>query len=177
MSHLKSNKLKITTLVGITMVVFAIWQLGFEKYHAKFILTSANVLYKITGSKKFFEFEKIDGKSYFWAHTIVEGRKAKFNQKIGSVLQPTVMILAWQLFLFLVMAWRKALRLLLVNLGAFVILQVVFLLQLMGYHTSATQRFLYEFFISSFYVIALVFIIKDQYLYQVFKRNPQGTTP
>lgn len=154
--------------MGITIVIFALWQIWIESSHAKLIVGSTNTLLRAVGSERYFEFEKTKDASLFWVHTIVEGRKAKFSQKIGSLLQPTVMILAWQLFLFLAINKRKALRLLIINLGIFSLLQIIFLLQLMGYHTSPIQKFIYEFFVSSFYVIALIFVIKDHFFYNVF---------
>jgi len=169
---LANNKSKFVVLVLVTIAVFALWQGGMQVYHAKMLVGTTNIFLGITGSKNHVAYEMENEDPIFKMQIVVDGRKASFPQKIGALLQPTVMILAWQLFLFFVLDTKQALRLFLINSVSFFLIQVFFLLQLMGYYTSEFNKFMYEFLKSSFYVIALIFVIKDNLLYLVFRRNP-----
>ncbi len=140
-----------------------------QEQHARFLAAGTNFVENVFGSENKIVYEIDKGEPIFMVHILVDGRKGRFPQKIGPILQPTVMILAWQLFLFFVLSPRRALGLLLINMVIFIGIQVFFLLQLTGYHTSEIQKFLYEFLKSSFYVIALVFVIKDNLFHPVFR--------
>ncbi len=171
---LANNRSKFVLLVLVTIAVFALWQGGMQVYHAKMLVGTTNFFLGITGSESHVAYELQKDEPIFKMQIVVDGRKASFPQKIGALLQPTVMILAWQLFLFFVLGAKTALRLFLINLASFLAIQVFFLLQLMGYYTSDFNKFMYEFLKSSFYVIALIFVIKDNLLYPVFSHKTKA---
>ncbi len=171
MTRLESKRSKIILLLVITILVFAVWQIGYEPVHARILAGGTNGWLKMVGSDKSIKYEVKDNKSLFRVHITMEGKEYTFPQEIGPLLQPTVIIVSWQIFLFFILGWRKGLRLMLINLAIFVGLQVFFLVQLTGFHTSGFQKFLYGLMVDSFYIIALILVIKDTIFQAVFRKK------
>ncbi|MBP6978539.1 MAG: hypothetical protein PHD61_05270 [Bacteroidales bacterium] len=172
MRRLKSKTGKVILLIAITILVFILWQIGLESVHARILGGCTNASLHLFGSDKSIQYLPDDDHvAIFRIRLIKDGLPNEFKQEIGPLLQPTVIVLAWQLFLFLVLPLKKAFRLLLINLAIFIGLQVFFLIQLTGFHTSSFQKFLYRLMVDSFYIIALILLIKDNLLYPVFRKN------
>ncbi|MDD5507633.1 MAG: hypothetical protein PHD25_04795 [Bacteroidales bacterium] len=171
MKLLESKRNKIILLLVITILIFVLWQMGYESVHSRILAGGTNGWLKVVGSDKSIKYEVKDNTPIYRIHITKEGKEYTFPQEIGPLLQPTVIVIAWQLFLFFVLPWRKALRLLLINLAIFIGLQVFFLVQLTGFHTSSFQKFLYGLMVDSFYIIALILVIKDTIFYPVFRRK------
>jgi hypothetical protein len=171
MIRLDSKRNKIILLLLITVLIFVLWQIGYEPIHSRILAGGTNGWLKLVGSDKSIKYEVKDSTPLYRIHIVKEGKEYTFPQEIGPLLQPTVIVLAWQLFLFFVLPWRRALRLTLINLGIFIGLQVLFLVQLTGFHTSSFQKFLYGLMVDSFYIIALILVIKDTIFYPVFRRK------
>jgi len=168
---LASRRSKYILLISLTITVFTLWQSGMQVYYAKTLVGTTNFFYGMVRSEKHVSYELEKGEPIFKMHFFIDGKNASFPQKIESLLQPTVMILIWNFFLFFVLSTKQALRLFLINQASFLAIQVFFMLQLMGYHTSDFNKFMYEFLKNSFYVIALIFVIKDNLLYPVFSHK------
>jgi hypothetical protein len=88
-------------------------------------------------------------------------------------MEPFVIVLSWQLFLFFVTNKKTAFKLLAINTGIFMAIQVLFLYFLTGYYNSEIQKFLFDMMLDNFYIIALILVIKDNMLHPVFKRPHQ----
>jgi hypothetical protein len=73
--------------------------------------------------------------------------------------------------MFLALNKKQALQSAGVNVGLFYLLQIIFLIFLTGYHTSEFQQFVYVMMVDSFYIIALVLVIKDNMLFRVFYKQ------
>lgn len=171
MIKLRKTYLKILVLLAITIAMFIVWQVGYEAIHAKILTGTTNACLKLAGSDKSIKYEVQDAIPIFRVYLIKDGQSTRFPQEIGPLLQPTVIVLAWQLFLFFVLKTRQALRLLLINLVIFIAFQVFFLICLTGYHTSGFQRFMYGLMVDSFYVIALILVIKDNIFHPIFRKG------
>lgn len=171
MRLLNSNRNKIIFLLIITLLIFIGWQIGYEAFHARILAWFTNGLLKITGSHKIIKYEISDRVPIFMVYELIRGKGTRFPQEIGPILQPTVILLAWQLFLFFVLSLKQAFRLVLINFGIFLALQVFFLVQLTGYHASSVHKFLYSLMVDSFYIIALILVIKDTLFYPVFRKK------
>jgi hypothetical protein len=169
MKILNSNISRFAVLVVISISLFVLWQTGLQAWHAQLLAWLTNTLMSIFGSPSRLLYEEIKLEPTYWVHLYIDGQHFRFPQEIGSLLQPTIMILSWQIFLFVMLKPLQALRLFAINLLLFILIQVFFLIQLTGYHTSSVQKFIYELMVGSFYVIALVFVIKDNIFYPVFR--------
>jgi len=164
--------MKILLVVVISVLIYAAWLLGLEKVYAKVLLAPTNAVLSAIKKDTKIELEKNEQNIYqFKVRTVIEGRKASFSQELGSLLQPVVIILSWQIFLLLAFRIKPALKAAGVNLGIFMFIQAIFLMLLTGYHTSETQKFIYKIMMDSFYIIALVLIIKDNLLYAIFTKQ------
>ncbi len=173
MTYLTKNKSRFLVLILISLVIFVLWQYGFQTIYAKFLTAGANLYFYIVGSDTSIAFNIDQNKPTFWIFLVIDGQQFRFPQELGALLQPTVMILAWQLFLFFVLKPLHAFKLLGINLVIFIAIQFLFIIQLTGYHTSNIQKFIYEFLVGNFYVIALILIIKDNIFNPVFRLKPK----
>ncbi len=171
MPVLTSLRLKIITLITITLLVFVGWQYGVEVLYARMLAVGTNTVLSVIKKETSIVIEKENMTYQFRVRTLIDKRKASFPQAFGGILQPFVIILSWQLFLFLVLHRKQALHSLGTNFGIYYLFQIVFLILLTGYHVSELQKFFYLLLLDSFYIIALVLVIKDNMLYPLFRKS------
>lgn len=171
---LSSTISKVILLLLLTFLTFSAWQAGLEKTYAKTVVSTTNAVLGIIKKDTHIKYEKDKGSIeayHFEAYTRIDGRKGHYSQETGGMMQPFVIVLSWQIFLFFVLNWRSALRALGLNIAIFVLFQVLFLIFLSSFYTSTVQQYLFTLMMDSFYIIALVLVIKDAMLYPVFSKK------
>lgn len=174
MAILKSNRNKIILLLLISAITFAGWMMGMEKVYTRALLETTNVSLSIFSEDTRIDLEETIGMKdpyQFKVHTVIGGRKGSYPQEIGGLLQPFIIVLSWQLFLFFVLNAKTAVKSLVINIGIFLIIQSVFLILLTNYYSSETAKYIYTLLLDSFYIVALVLIIKDNMYYGVFRKK------
>lgn len=172
MKALSSNRTKTLVIVIISIAIFALWQYGLEVVYARVLSTGTNVVLMLVKPDTKVSVEKDQQDTYlFKVQTRIDGRSASFPQTFGSLLQPFVILLSWQLFLFLVISRKQALRSLAINFSIYFSLQIIFLIFLTGYYSSEILRFLYVMLMDSFYIIGIVLVIKDNIRYPIFVKG------
>lgn len=167
---IKSNILKVLIIIAITLAVYVLWQVRLEPVYAKILSGGTNVILSIVKTDTKIEVEKENDSYQFRVHTLIDSRKGSYPQLFGSLLQPFVIILSWQLFLFFVIRPKLAMKIMGVNLGIFYVMHMLFLILLTGYYTSELQKYIYVMMMDSFYIIAIVLVIKDTMRYTVFQK-------
>ncbi len=169
---LKSTKNKIIFLFILSFLVFALWQTGLERIYQKSLVNSTNFVLKIVKKDTFIKLEENKNQeTIFKIYTKIKGRRASFPQKSGGLNEPFVIILAWQLFLFFVLNTKTAVKLAIINMLIFYFIQILLLIFLTGYYSSKAQQFIFDMMTDNFYIVALILVIKDNILYQVFKKH------
>jgi hypothetical protein len=174
MKLLQSPINKVILLVLISIVVFTGWEAGIENYDLKLLVGTTNLTVGTIkeGTNVEIESTNLQDEPYrLKVQTIIQGRKGSYPQEIGSLLQPFVIVLSWQIFLFFVLNLKSAILSLGMNMLVFILLQVLFLALLTGYYSSDMQKFLYEVMMDSFYVVAIILVIKDNMLFPVFRKQ------
>ncbi len=174
MKILSSNRNKIILLLLISIFVFIFWRSGFETVYARVLTGTTNYFLNIAKKDTHIELERNkekEGLYQFRIYTIIGDKIGNYPQETGSILHPFVIILSWQIFLFFVLNRRSLLKTLWINMGIFIFIQIFFLIMLTGYYNSKVQQFLYTVLIDSFYVIALVLVIKDNMLFPLFGKS------
>ncbi|PIQ29519.1 MAG: hypothetical protein COW63_12705 [Bacteroidetes bacterium CG18_big_fil_WC_8_21_14_2_50_41_14] len=169
-----STRNKIILLLLISALVFTAWQSGAERVYAQVLIGTTNFFVGMAKEDTHIELENINenDKTYqYRVFTRIDGRKGNYPQETGGVMQPFVIVLSWQIFLFFVLKRKPALTSLVMNVGIFLLIQVVFLVFLTGYYNSGVQKYLYTMMLDSFYIFALILVIKDQMLYRVFSKK------
>lgn len=156
----------IGLLLASILVVTALWMAGVEGAYARLLSFSTNIVLNVSGDTSV-AVEKENGDLLFRVYTTVEGQRVRFPQEIQSLLYPTIMIVAWQLFVAFALGLKRSLSGLKWNFPAFFVFQLLFVLLLTAYYSSSLARYTYDLLTDSFYVIALVIIIIDNV------RNPQ----
>ncbi len=159
---------KIVILLICALAVTSLWFIGLEILYARLMAFASSLVMAIGGSEAHIVVEQENGEGLFRVHTIMDGNKASYPQRIQTLLYPTIIILGWQIFTAFMRSWRQLLRSAGLNLGVFFSIQVIFLLLLSIYHTSGTGRFFYDLLMESFYVIAVAIIIIDNIRFPVF---------
>lgn len=169
---LSSNIKKIIVLISISLITFVAWEFGLEHIYEKALVNITNPVIKaIKKDTHIILEESTNGKNYqFRVYTRVQGRMGNYPQETGSLMEPFVIILSWQLFLFFVLKSNMSFKLLLINTLSFIIIQMIFLIFLTGYYNSTIQQFLFDMMLDNFYIVALILIIKDNILYPVFRK-------
>lgn len=168
---IKSNLLRIIVLIVITIIVYVGWNRGVEVVYARVLTFGSNTVLSIVKPDSRIEVEQDrSGKYQFKVNTRIDGRRGSYPQTFGSLLQPFVIVLSWQLFLFLAINLKQALKLFGINAGIFLLVQILFIYFLTGYYSSGLKKFMYDMLMDSFYIIALVLVIKDNIFYPVFRQ-------
>ncbi len=174
MAILASTRNKIILLLLISVLIFAGWQAGFETAYAKVLVGATNFSLSIIKKDTHIEYKKkegTDGLYQFVVFTRIDGRKGNYPQETSSLMQAFVFVLSWQIFLFFILKIKSAWKLLAVNIGIFILVQAIFLILLTGYYNSTVQQYIFTMMLDSFYIIALILVIKDNMLYQVFNKK------
>lgn len=161
----------LLVLAAITLTIFMFWQHGLETAYARLLTEGTNLILNIVSNNKYIAVEKVNNGHQFRVTEILEEGQGSFPQSFGSLLQPTVLIIAWQIFLFMMLKRKPATHALIVNFGVFYLLQILFLTFLTGYYGSSVMKFIYEMLMDTFYIFALALIIKDNLLYFSFSRT------
>ena len=164
---------KIALLLVCTMVMVALWLGGLESLYGRMLTLPANVVLGVAGQDARISVEKENDAYQFRVERLIEGRQAAYPQRFQTILYPTIMVLAWQVFLAFALGFRSSLRVGKISLGVFVAIQVVFLLLLYGYHTASLARFFYDLLRESFFVLALAVIIIDNLRHPHIFTKPQ----
>lgn len=166
---------KMALLFAAILLVTIIWFVGLQTLYARILVFPANVALNIGGSNASMSVEKEDGHYYFIVYTQVEEGTARLRQQFSTILYPTIMVLAWQVFIAFALGWQKSIASARWNLGIFFLSQVLFLLSV-AFILATPGKFLYEMMLENFYIIALVIIIIDNIRNPVFY-NTLADTP
>jgi hypothetical protein len=150
----------ILLVIGISAVLLIIWIYGLNWVYAKFINFVTDIFLFFSRDTTL-SLKKENGEIYFVVNTLIDGKKGTYPQKAGLIILPFIMMLTWQILLFINIHWRKALRSTIENLSVFVLVQVIYLLILTGYYNSGVEKFFFHLLIDSFYIIGLFLIVKD----------------
>lgn len=159
---------KVAILLACALLVTALWFNGLEVLYARLMAFASNLVMAIGGSETRIFVEQQNGEELFRVHTVMDGNQVNYPQRLQTLLYPTIIILAWQLFTVFMRNLQQLLSSAGLSMGVFFTLQVIFLLLLSIYHTSDVGSFLYDLLMESFYVIALAIVIIDNIRFPVF---------
>jgi hypothetical protein len=157
-----SNILRRTGLfLAASLIITLLWFSGAEVMYARVLVFSTNSVLNIADSESSIRIEEEDGGHLFRVHRLIEGRRANYPQKFETILLPTVMIFAWLIFSAFYRGRKQALVSAGITIGAFLALQITFLLLLTAYYTSGAAKYFYDVMLDSFYIIAMGIVIID----------------
>ncbi len=171
MKILSTSRNKIILLLLISILIFAGWKSGIEVVYARALVATTNVCLKMAKKDTHLAFEKTATYYEFKIDTQSDGRNFSYPLETGSWMQPFVIVLSWQIFLFFVLKRRLAFRSLGVNVGIFLLLQTIFMIFMTGYFSSTTQLVFCYILFDIFSVVAVILVIKDYLLYPVFTKK------
>jgi hypothetical protein len=160
--------INILLVIGISAILLVIWVNGLNWIYAKFINFVADI-FLFFSSNTDLSVKYQNGELYFVVDTLINGKKGTYPQKAGLIILPFIMMLTWQILLFINIHWRKALRSTIENLSIFVVVQVIYLLILTGYYNSGAEKFFFHLLIDSFYIIGLFLIVKDSVRFKLIE--------
>ncbi len=159
---------KFILLLAATLVVTLLWFAGLQHVYARVLAFSTNTVLSAAGRASNIQVDRQDDARFFHVNTFIDGNRAEYPQKYTTILLPTVMMLVW---IGITPFFRKRPAAIRSSLSVFLVLlftQVIFLLLLTAYHTSATAHFFYNVMRDGFYIIALGVIIIDNLVDPVF---------
>ncbi len=163
--------INIGFLFAATLLTTFLWYAGLEKGYAHLLVFSTNSVLNVSGRDSHITLEKEDGVDTFRAHTVIDGQRANYPQKLQTLLLPAVMLIAWQLFTSFFRSRKQILHSASTTIGIFLALQIIFLLLLTAYYSSSVAKYVYDVMLDSFYIIALGIIILDYIRYPLRLRE------
>jgi Mn2+/Fe2+ NRAMP family transporter len=156
---------KIIILIAASLVFALLWFSGLEKVYAHVLAFTTNTIVGSGSGNTNIKVMENDGELVFQVSTLVDGRRGSYPQRAQTLLLPAVLVLAWQVLLFFGLPLKRALKTAGINLGIFLGFHVVFMLLLTAYYNSEVAKFFFHLMMETFYIVALVIIIKDSIRY------------
>ena len=160
---------RIGLFLAASLVITVLWFSGAEVVYARVLVFSTNTVLNVAGSDSSIRIEEEDGGHLFRVHRLIDGRRANYPQKFETLLLPTVMIFAWLVFSAFYRGRKQALVSAGITTGAFLALQITFLLLLTAYYTSGAAKYIYDVMLDSFYIIAMGIVIIDYVREPIFR--------
>ncbi|MFN2394106.1 MAG: hypothetical protein ABR597_00295 [Bacteroidales bacterium] len=152
---------KIIIWIAASVLITLIWVNGFERFYAHILAFLLNTMKAVFGGDANVGVTSDSGDLVFMVHTLIDGKKGFYPQKVQAILFPVIIVFSWFSVLFYVLPAKIAAKQSMINFGIFLFFQMVFMLLLTFYYTSSFARFLYHIFLESFYIIALFLVLKD----------------
>lgn len=156
---------KIFILLGVSMVVTVLWFSGLEKLYADLLTFSTNTVLSAVSDHTHIKLEKQETDLIFRVHTLIDGRKGSYPQAAQSLLLPAVIVISWLVIMFYSLPRKTAIKQALTDIGIFLIFQIIFLILLTSYYNSNFAKYFFHVMLESFYVLAIIIIIKDSLKY------------
>jgi hypothetical protein len=156
---------KITILVVASLVIIFLWNNGLQVAYAHVLTFATNLVLETTSTTTSIRLGQQDDELVFHVTTLVDGRKGSYPQKAQTLFLPVVMIFAWQVMLFFSLALKSALKSALINILIFLCFHMVFLVLLTYYYNSGIAKFFFHLMMETFYIVAIVLILKDSIKY------------
>lgn len=154
---------KLSILIASSVSLFILWMIGLEKLYAEALKFGTSVL--------------LSPFSSITTHLRIVNNHPDFCVAVGKegyCMQmelfglSVVVLLSWYIFLVILKPQKKMIFTALKHLGIFYLLQILTMSTLALYEYGTFFQQANEALRQSFIIIALVFIIRDNYLYDVF---------
>jgi len=159
---------KISILLGSTVSLFLLWMLGLEKIYAEVLKLGASLL--LSPFSNITPLLKINnGHPDFCVAVGKEGYCMQMELFGLSI----IVLLSWYILLITLKPNKKMILTALKHLGLFYLLQILTMTTLALYDVSTFFQQANDALRQSFIIIALIFIIRDNYIYGIFtfKKN------
>lgn len=160
------TSVNILIILGASAVLLFLWFLGLKLLYARALVGLTNLFLLPWPDTYLRVFIQADS-PVFEVFTLIDGKNAKYPQDTKLILLPILMLLTWQILIFFNLHWKKAWSSLLVNLGIYLGIQVIFVMLLTAYYTSPLAKYIYNLLTDSFYIIILFLIVKDTFKYRL----------
>ncbi len=154
---------KISVLIGSTIGLFLLWMVGLEKVYAQILKFGASIILSpfsnVTPVLK-----TNNGHPDFCVAVGKEGYCMQMELFGLSI----IVLLSWYILLVSLQANKKMILTALKHIAAFYLLQILTMSTLALYDVSTFFQQANDALRQSFIIIALIFIIRDNYIYGVF---------
>ncbi len=162
---------KIAILIGSSVTLFALWLFGLEQVYAEVLKFGASILLA--------PFSNItpvlnmhNGHPDFCVAVGEEG----YCMQLELFGLSVIVMLSWYILLVFLHRNKKMLITAIAHLGLFYLLQILTMSTLALYDYSPFFQQANDALRQSFIIIALLFIIRDNYIYQVFEFGNKAAT-
>ena len=146
-------------LLPIVTLLYMIWLAGLDAYYYRFVALSFEPVKWFIPKLMIYLLES--GSSYHLQITI----KLTYHstQPLNILCLPVVLLLAWQIYLFIRIPLKRALVVLLINYSIFHLVLMADLLAAPFMETSEIARYFYSFITTNLSILVIILIIKDAY--------------
>ena len=154
---------KISILLGSSLSLFFLWLIGLEKLYARLLDLGTTLL--LSPFSSITTVLNIDGDH---PHYCIAVGKEGYCMEMELFGLSVIVLLSWYILLLVLTPQREMFFLSLKHLALFYILQVFTISTLVLYEYGIFFQQANEALRQSFIIIALIFIIRDNYIYDIF---------
>ena len=154
---------KISILLGSSISLFFLWLIGLEKLYARLLDLGTTLLLA-----PFSNITTVLNTDESHPHYCIAVGKEGYCMEMELFGLSVIVLLSWYILLLVVTPKRKMFFASLKSMAVFYILQVLTISTLALYDYGVFFQQANEALRQSFIIIALIFIIRDNYIYEVF---------
>ncbi len=150
----------ILIVLFAALILFILWSIGLEKIYGYFIYYLVYLPVKLIPDTTISILTNSSHPNYV-VTSFINNKEYTWSLSGELFLLPIVLLLSWQIFLFLLIPKNKALRIARNNILVLVIAQSIYLLLLALYWKSSVARIVHDMLNNNLIVITVFLIIKD----------------
>ena len=157
------------------LVLFVLWTIGLETVYGYFIYYLTYLPAQLIPETTI-DISTNSSHPLYIVTSFIENKEYTWSLSGELFLLPIVLLLSWQIFLFLLLPWKKAIRIAKNNIIVLVIAQSVYLLLLALYWKSPVARVIHDMLNNNLIIITVFLIIKDSIKNRLYEKltKPQS---
>ncbi len=150
----------IAIVIVATVIIFLLWSFGLEKFYAYFLFYLVYVpVHFVTDTSLTLSVDQAH--PLYIVKSLINNKEYSWSLSGELFLLPIVLLLSWQIFLFLVLPKKRALKIFRNNAIILVLSQMFYLFLLTLYWKSSIARLIHDMLNNNLIIITVFLIIKD----------------
>ena len=153
--------------------MFLLWSFGLEKVYAYFLYYLVYVpVHFVADTSLTLSVEHAH--PLYVVKSMINNKEYSWSLSGELFLLPIVLLISWQIFLFLVLPKKRALKILRNNIITLVLAQMFYLFLLTLYWKSSTARLIHDMLNNNLIIITIFLIIKDSVKNHLFEKKVES---
>lgn len=151
---------KIAIIFFAALVLYVLWISGLQKMYAYFLYYLVYLPIQAVPETSL-SLSMDVSKPIYTVTSMISNKEYSWSLSGELFLLPIVLLLSWQIFLFTILPWKKALKILRNNVLILVLFQMLYLIFLTLYWKSSAVRLFHDMMNNNLIIVVVFLIIKD----------------